>query len=478
MQEDELGEPLLTSEEARPRPDSLAIFHVCLAALGAVCFGYALGFSSPALPAMQGSIFHDLRCGDDDDSASVTSTMASLWSSIINVGAMAGALCGGKLFDAVGRRGALKYAAAPLLVVGWAATALSRTAVEIVLARIVVGAGVGLCSSAVPVYISETAPVALRGALGSVNQLAVTVGIWGVYLVGYLLPHSRRDYSCGQHAKSIAPAGWVALAWIGASLGGALFAATLFIPETPTWLTKRPLAKDSAPRQVVDMLLPERWASKDVDAAARAPLRLAMTLMLVQQCSGINAVIFYAGDILGSAGMADRDLGGLIVMAIQVAMTGLGCPLVDRLGRRPLLLGSLAGMIAAASLLGTYFFLGDAAPPTIALVALVIYISSFSLGLGPLPWALMAELLPDRTRGPASAVATTINWLCSFLVTESFAAATTAFSPASTFFFFAAVCLAGFAFVSAALPETKGKTLAEIEAHFSATTGPRRDRGA
>ena len=142
--------------------------------------------------------------------------------------------------------------------------------------------------------------------------------------------------------------------------------------------------------------------------------------MLIQQFSGINAVIFFSGSILGSAGMANRDLGGVVIMAIQVAVTGVACLLVDRLGRRVLLLSSLAGMTLAAALMGTYFALGDSAPPPVALVALVLYIASFSIGLGPIPWLLMAEILPSRARGVASSTATLVNWTCSFIVTETF----------------------------------------------------------
>lgn len=207
------------------------------------------------------------------------------------------------------------------------------------------------------------------------------------------------------------------------------------------------------------------------DRAVRAPLRIALTVMLIQQFSGINAVIFFSGSILGSAGMANRDLGGAIIMAIQVCVTGVACLLVDRLGRRALLIGSLAGMVGAAALMGLCYALGDAMPPVVSLVALVLYIASFALGLGPVPWLLMAEILPAKARGVASSAATLLNWTCAFIITESFDTVQAAISPAGTFFLFSAICLAGIAYVSKQLPETNGATLAEIEALFV-------DRGA
>lgn len=455
----------IEEEEVRRTSRGRAVVYACVASLGAVAFGYSLGFSSPSLPAMQGSVFHRVQCDDDSSTSSAT---GSLWSSIVNIGAMVGAVWGGRMLENVGRKGSLVWCAAPLLVVGWAGTALAENFVEILAARLVVGAGVGLCSAAVPVYITETSPPDLRGGLGSVNQLAVTLGIFGVYLVGFLLPHSRREYNCGAHAKSIHPSGWRLLAWVGAGIGAAVGLGVSMIPESPAFLAKRgrsAAAKEATVRDLVDMLVPAAWASPTVDKACRIPLRISLTLMQIQQFSGINAVIFYSGDILGTAGMTDRDLGGVIVMAIQVMCTALSVPLVDRLGRRTLLIFSLSGMTLASCLLALYFVVS--APGFLALISLVIYIASFSLGLGPLPWLLMAELLPTRARGLAASTATMLNWLCSFVITETFAYLILILRPAGTFFVFAGVTFLGILYVAANLPETKGASLDDIDRLFA-----------
>lgn len=475
------------------------------AALAALLFGYTLGYSSPSLPAMEGDVFHRLKCGDDDDSANVSSMLASLWSSIVNIGAMGGALCGFRILEDVGRRGALRIVA-PWVAAGWIWTALASTSMELIAARLVVGAGVGLASSAVPVYISETAPTNLRGGLASVNQLAVTFGILLVYLVGYMLPHSRREYNCGQHVSSIHPSGWRTLAWVGACLAAALaVVATFFLPESPTWLARRGRYEDASSAlqllrgsctdvtaeletlkatnghqtagaeststrrstSVADlcrMLLPGP-PSPACDLACREPLRISLSLMIIQQCSGINAVIFYASLILGTAGISNRDFGGLIVMLVQFIMTGVACLLVDRLGRRMLLLISLTTQIFASTLMALYYSIH--APPPVAILALVIFISGFSLGLGPLAWAMMPELLPTRARGIASAAATTVNWLCSFVITEIYAYLVIAIKPAGTFFLFALVGVAGFVYVLANVPETSGRSLDDIERFFA-----------
>mmetsp|Transcript_8352 Transcript_8352/g.25083 ORF Transcript_8352/g.25083 Transcript_8352/m.25083 type:complete len:518 (+) Transcript_8352:166-1719(+) len=480
-----------------PERNVTAIVCALGATLGAVGFGYSLGFSSPALPGMIGRFFGDAKCkaSDDDDTATVTSDMASLWSSIINVGCMGGALAGARVLDALGRRGTLAYFAGPLYVAAWALTAQAQSAGVLIAARLVLGLGVGVCSVAVPVYIAETAPPALRGALGASNQLAVTVGIFLVYLVGFLEPHETLEHSCGKaSSKSMKRGKWRELAWLGALLGAALVVVACLIPESPPWLVRRgrtdaalrsletlrgagERARDEAEALAAAaqadsgeaaMTVGELAAAVRSDPGVREPLKVAAVVMLVQQFSGINAVIFFSGDILAAAGMPDRDLGGVIVMAIQVVMTGVAVVLMDRAGRRALLAASLGGMTFAAALMAVYFaFLeSDEASSWVAVLALALYISFFSIGLGPIPWLLMPEILPQRARGVASAAATLLNWTCSFAVTMSFANLLDVLTPQGAFLLFAAVCCAGGFYVIARVPETKGLTLDEISEVF------------
>ena len=357
------------------------------------------------------------------------------------------------------------------------------------------GAGVGASSVAVPVYVAETAPAALRGALGSVTQLAVTVGILLAYVAGALAPHESLEYACGPARRGAARGAWRSLALVGAVLGGGVVGAAVLIPESPAWLVaKRRRAAaaralttlrggdDARAARDLDALVRSTGGADDGlgvrvvlaalcgggDAGVRRPLAIVLCVMLFQQFSGINAVIFYSGPLLASAGMANGDLGGVLVMTVQVLATGLALVLMDRLGRRPLLAGSLCGMAAAAALLALHFLLEP--PPFVALVALFLYIAAFSLGLGPVPWLLMPELLPTRARGAAAALATVLNWSCSFLVTETFAGLVARIGAAGAFFGFALVCAVGAAFVAAAVPETKGLRLDEVEALFRAGT--------
>jgi len=187
--------------------------------------------------------------------------------------------------------------------------------------------------------------------------------------------------------------------------------------------------------------------------------------MITQQFSGINAVIFYSGDILATTGMEDPNVGGLLVMGIQVVMTFVSVILMDRAGRRPLLLISLGGMTIAATLLAV-FYLNGKSPGQLALFSLIMYIVTFSLGLGAIPWLIMGELFPSHVRAAASSVAALFNWLLSFIVTLCFQTVADALTQGGAFLLFAGICLSGFTFVFFLVPETRGKSFDEIAALF------------
>jgi len=297
---------------------------------------------------------------------------------------------------------------------------------------------------------------------------------------------------------------WRTLALIAACLSGVLLLGVLgVLPETPTFLFTR------KPAEAKRVMLSIRSSSEEAEAdyaalggnepsdgstavveagegsapmvdggakrtgvlglcakGARAQFGIGCALMLTQQFSGINAVIFYSSTILVAGGINDPNLGGLIVMGVQVVATGIAVLLMERAGRRCLLLVSLAGMMTAALLLAV-FFLNDNKPPFLALTSLVLYITAFSLGLGPIPWLVMGELFPRHIRATASSAATLLNWSCSFLVTRFFADVADALGKPGVFFLFSGICAAGGAFVAFFVPETRGKTFEEVEALFS-----------
>jgi sugar porter (SP) family MFS transporter len=219
----------------------------------------------------------------------------------------------------------------------------------------------------------------------------------------------------------------------------------------------------SHPEQTGDQL----GARELLGPAVRPALLTAVTLAAIQQLSGINAVIYYAPSIMEKTGLSASNsiLYSVIVGAINVAATVVSFRLVDRTGRRPLLLASLAAVFVALVLLGLTFVLPHgAATSWLSLICLVGYIAAFAVGLGPIFWLLIAEIFPTHARAAGASTATAANWLWNFVVGLTFLPLATAIGQGETFWVFAAVCAVGFAFVNRYVPETKGRSFTEIDA--------------
>jgi len=203
----------------------------------------------------------------------------------------------------------------------------------------------------------------------------------------------------------------------------------------------------------------------------RRPLAMGIGIMLFQQFSGINAVIFYSGSILETAGMEDANLGGALIMAVQVLLTGVSMVLMDKAGRKVLLGLSATGM-AASGLALAVFFVNGKKPTWLALMSLMTYIATFSLGMGPVPWLFMGEIFPANARALACSVATLANWSFSFLVTYYFNRVQALLKPQGCFVVFAGVCLGAAGFATCVMPETKGKTFEMIAREFRKADPP------
>ena len=557
-----------------------AIMAAAIAAIGAFLFGYSLGFTSPTLTAMEvlkhGGAFTDGDLKDlGDDTIVVVSDQAAQFSSIVNVGAMIGALLGGVACDSLGRRGTL-ILIAPVFALAYVWTALTGSYVALISARVITGIAVGVVSMAVPLYISETAPTNLRGTLGSVNQFALTTGILVSYLLGILATadqttaiectvpmgvdeqqgESTQDPSiCLNDGKTITDtecddfvSGWDCkasntsatmmvgyctgelphwrfLAWVASLVAGLLFTLILLMPESPPWLLKvnqekrarralmflrsqSDLHVDFEIKELERSLLKEgthtalnnddndnNYDEKDDALAAgigslereregtadffgckvlfaddmKRPMMMGFAMMIFQQLSGVNAVIFYSGTILQSAGMDNPNLGATIIAAMQVLFTGVAVALMDRAGRRILMSASSIGMALAAFCMAG-FFINHKKPAWLALTALIVYIASFSLGMGPVPWLYMGEIFPAHARSKACSAATLLNWLGGFFVTFLFDRAQVTIGPSGCFIVFGSICVLCLAFVLSVMPETKGKSFEQIQAEFQAAS--------
>jgi MFS family permease len=388
--------------------------------------GFAVGYQLAVIAGALLSLRRDLGLGNLEQGALVA---------VLPLGAIVGSLLNGRIADGLGRRSTLILDAGLLL----AATALAATAPSyavLVLARALVGVAVGSTSSTVPLYLSELAPAEIRGRAVSLNQLMLTLGIVAAYAVDYAFAGSGS---------------WRAMFAVGAVPAAALLLGMLRAPETPAW---QRAGGRGQPRADVRRLL---------QPALRGPLLIGVVLAAIQQLSGINAILYYVPTVMEHAGLSTSSsiLASVLVGAVNVAATVVALQLVDRLGRRPLLFGSLAGMFVALCVLG----LSLAAPhsafggSSVALLSILAYIVAFAVGIGPVFWLLAAEIFPARERAAGAGVATAVNWFANFLVGLLFLPLAGAIGQGATFWLFAVVCALGLVFVYRSVPETKGRTM-------------------
>lgn len=459
---------------AGPLPRRLLVWAIA-AALGGFMVGYELAVISGALLFLR----HDFALGGFQQGALV---------SVVPLGAMAGGLLIGRVADALGRRTTLILTATLFL----AATLAAATAPDfgvLLAARALTGIAVGANSSTVPVYLSEIAPPELRGRLVTVNQLMVTAGIVVAYCVGLVFSGSGS---------------WRAMFAAGLVPSTLMLVGMLRAPETPAWLHAQGRSHEAEKvlLEVIDEPSAERvledfrqlnrqnpralglWAL--LRSAAAPALLVAVALAAMQQFSGINAIIPYAPTIMERAGLTASNslVSSVLIGLANVAATLVALSLVDRRGRRPLLLASASGAGAALVLLAITFEVSlSGLGSWLPLVFLLAYIAFFAIGLGPIFWLLIAEIFPPETRAAGAGVATAVNWFCGFVVGLIFVPLSEAIGTGPTFLGFAAVCAVTIVFVRRYVPETKGRTFAEIaddvRARF-AGAGPRRpvERGA
>ncbi len=436
-----------------------------IASLGGLLFGYDTGVISGALLFIK-------------DAFGLSPTMQGIVTSSVLVGAMVGAAGGGLLTDRYGRK-RLIIAMAALFAAGSLLSAASVAVSMLIAARFLLGIAIGVASMLTPLYLSETAPADKRGMAVSLNQFCVTFGILGSYLVDY--------------AMTDVPGTWRWMLGLGAVPGVMLGFGMLLLPESPRWLAAHERWDEA--REVLGRLHARPAAALDAEMdrlkrdiqvdrsaatlralfaapRARTPLIVGVGLAVFQQVTGINTVIYYAPAILKQAGFASNAAAILATAGIglvNVLMTVAALLLIDRVGRRKLLLGGLVAMAACLVILTGAFVTGEPQRlGTITGLALAAYVGGFALGLGPVFWLLIAEIFPLAFRGQGMSVASVANWGSNLVVALVFLDLLRLVTPGGTFGLFAGLTGLAIAFVWRWVPETSGRSLEEIEADLDA----------
>ncbi|UUZ90614.1 sugar porter family MFS transporter [Paenibacillus sp. P25] len=434
-----------------------------VAALGGLLFGFDTAVVSGAVGFMKERFsLNELQVG---------------WAvSSLIIGCIVGAGFSGMISDKLGRKKVL-IAAALLFIIGSIGSAIPATFSGYIIARIIGGLGIGITSTLCPLYNAEIAPAKYRGRLVALNQFATVTGIFLVYFVNSGIA------GYGDDAWDIAMA-WRWMFGVGA-LPGLLFLVLLFfVPESPRWLIKqgRPAeappillkihGEDLARQEVLDIKESFKQENGSIrqlfSPGLRTALIVGVVLAVLQQVTGINAVMYYAPEIFKATGAGTNAslIQTILVGLINFLFTILALWLIDKVGRKALLLVGSAIMAVCLAVIGAAFHTGHTSGPLV-LIFILLYVAAFAVSLGPVVWVLLSEIFPNRLRGRATAIASMSLWAADYVVSQSFPPMLQSAGPAMTFWIFGILSLFTVVFTWRVVPETKGKSLEEIEAAWS-----------
>ena len=429
------------------------VFVSAAAAIGGFLFGYDTAVIAGAIRFLK-------------ESFALSSFGEGLAVSIVLVGCMIGAAAAGTLSDRLGRRRFMLLSAV-FFFVSAIGCAIPRDLVQFLIFRWIGGLAIGAASIVCPLYISEIAPPRIRGALVSLNQLAIVTGILVAYFVNGIL-------------VGAGPANWRWMFATGAAPAVLYFLLVLRIPESPRWLLKqgrdaeagKVLGRVDATASVEEEMAEIREALAQESGSVRELFRpglrkalfIGVFLAVFQQITGINAIIYYAPRFFETAGLGRSSaiFQSALVGFVNLVFTLVAIALVDRWGRKPLLLAGCAGMGVSFTLLAAAFAFHLYSGPLV-LVLTLLTVAFFAMTQGPIIWVVIAEIFPNRLRGRAMAIATAALWIADFAVSLSFPVIADRFRESFAFGLYAAMCFIDVVFIALMLPETKGKSLEEIE---------------
>ena len=443
----------------------IIIFIAMTAGLAGFIFGFDEGIIAGALDLIEQQ-YHP------------TALELGFMAAAVPLGGLFGALTVGNLTQIFGRK-KIMIAASLIFIFGALAAAWTPVFSVLIIARLSLGFGIGMTGVVSPMYISETAPSSRRGALVSVFQLAITIGILSSYLVNLNL--YRQD-------------NWRMMFASGAIPGLMFLIGVLRLPESPRWLVlkgrideaKEALIRIRHTKDLVKLSIDDEVAAiqKNLEEESKsrpkfrelfspkvkAALLVGVILSTLQQLSGINIIIYFAPKIFSLTGFDDattRIMATVGLGTVNVLMTIVALKYIDLMGRRKLLMIGFAG--CALSLIGITFTaqILTGIWPMVSAALIMVYIAAFAVSLGPIPILMIAEIFPLRLRGVGMCLASMCNWGFNTVVVLSFPPMLEMIGLGPTFWFYAVFCLAGLYYTMRFVPETKGVTLEEIETHLS-----------
>ncbi|OMO62390.1 Sugar/inositol transporter [Corchorus capsularis] len=429
-----------------------------VAIMGSFEFGSSNGFTSPTQQAIM-------------EEFGLSFSQFSVFGSILTIGAMAGAITSGRAADLLGRKGTMRMSSV-ICTAGWLTIYLAQGPLFLDFGRFLTGYAIGVHSYVVPIFIAEITPTHLRGALLTVHQVFIATGLLVSYIIGALVT-------------------WRTLALTGMIPCAIMIIGLNFIPESPRWLAmvgyrnefhdalqmlrgdNADVSEEEAEIQESLAILQHLPKATVMDLFLNRNLRLVIIgvgLMVFQQFCGYNGIVFYSNQIFTSAGVPP-NVGSILYACLQIIVLALGALIIDKAGRRPLLMVSAGGMLLGSLLTGTSFYLkehdiaSDLAP-VFTLIGIMIDMGSYCLGLGGIPWIVMSEIFPLHIKGIAGSLVTLASWGGSWVISYSFNFLM-AWSSYGAFSLFATFCALAIVFVFKLVPETKGRTLEEIQASMN-----------
>lgn len=398
------------------------------------------------------------------------------------IGCLFGAVLSGMLSDRFGRKRLLIFSAFLFII-----SAIGTGAVNLfnlfVIYRIVGGIAIGLASNLSPMYIAEVAPAGMRGRFVSLNQLTIVLGILAAQLVNWQIAKpvaaNATDFDILNSWNG--QSGWRWMFWAEIIPASLFFILMFFVPESPRWLSKK--GNREKVQTILTRIGGKEYAESELQNIQKSLIRvvdktnlnellnpelrhvliIGIVLAAFQQWCGINVIFNYAEEIFKAAGYGVSDILFNIVItgSVNLFFTFVAIYTVDKLGRRALMILGASGLAGIYTLMGAVYYFEITGLPVLILV--ICAIACYAMSLAPITWVVLSEIFPNRIRGAAMAVATVSLWLASFLLTYTFPLLNDTFGASGTFWLYGVICLCGLIFVFKRLPETKGKSLEEIE---------------